>query len=139
MDQSCGTSMTGFVDKFGVYIQYIENVICDTLKRLVGREEEADGWSWSAPEMYYFHWKFLNSAKNCLSSQYKDIYITLLVERIDDMKLSHKLFDNKFQASPESVFELPRVKKLLTQIMHKWWVLFYQGKKLSTRKRFYQK
>ena len=36
-------SMTGFVDKFGVYIQYIENVISDTLKSLVGREEEADG------------------------------------------------------------------------------------------------
>ena len=44
--------------------------------------------------------------------------IILLVEGIDDMKLSHQLFANKFQASPESVFELPHVRKLLTQILH---------------------
>ena len=34
------------------------------------------------------------------------------------MKLSCQLFANKFQASPESVFELPHVKKLLTHIVH---------------------
>ena len=32
MDQSCGQSMTGVVDKFGVYIQHIENVISNTSK-----------------------------------------------------------------------------------------------------------
>ena len=46
----------------------------------------------------------LDSAKNfSLALQYKDIDIILLVERIDDMKLSYQLFANKSQASPESV------------------------------------
>ena len=50
----------------------------------------------------------LDSAKNSsLVSQYKDTDIILLVEQIDDMKLSYQLFANKFQASPESVFKLP--------------------------------
>ena len=61
----------------------------------------------------------LDSAKNfSLASQYKDIDIILLVEQIDDMKVSYQLFANKCQASPESISELPCVKKLLTQIVH---------------------
>ena len=61
----------------------------------------------------------LDSAKNfSLASQYKDIDIILLVEQIDDKKVSYQLFANKCQASPESVSELPCVKKLLTQIVH---------------------
>ena len=56
--------------------------------------------------------------KKCLVWEYKDIDKILLVEQIDDMKLSHWMFANKFQASLESIFDLPHVKKVLTQIMH---------------------
>ena len=64
--------------------------------------------------------EILESAKKkkCLVWEYKDIDKILLVERIDDMKLSHWMFANKFQASLESIFDLPHVKKVLTQIMH---------------------
>ena len=64
--------------------------------------------------------EILESAKKkkCLVWEYKDIDKILLVERINDMKLSHWMFANKFQASLESIFDLPQVKKVLTQIMH---------------------
>ena len=53
----------------------------------------------------------LDSTENfSLASQFKDIDIILIIERIDDMKLSYQLFANKFKSSPESIFELPRVK-----------------------------
>ena len=60
----------------------------------------------------------LDSGKKfSLAPQYKDIDIILLVEHINDMRLSHQLFANKFQVSPESIFELLPVKKLLTEIV----------------------
>ena len=78
----------------------------------------------------------LYSIKNFSSaSQYKDIGIILLVERINGMGLSHQFFANKFQASPESIFELPLVKKVLIQILHNEnGEYFYQGTALKTFK-----
>ena len=40
----------------------------------------------------------------------------LLVERIDDMKLTYQRFGKKFAKSPESVFQLPTIKKVLERI-----------------------
>ena len=77
----------------------------------------------------------LDFAKNfILALRCKDTDIILLVERIDDTKLSYELFTNKFQASPKNVFEPTRWKKVVTQIVHN-----ENDEKLSTRKRFYQK
>ena len=125
MDQSSSQSMAGIVDKFGVYIQHIENVI---RKQMVEAE---------VLMKYSVFIDILDSAKNFnLALQYKDIDIILLVEQIDGMKLSYQLFANKFQASPESTFELPQVKKLLTQIMHNENdEYFYQGIKLKNFQR----
>ena len=39
----------------------------------------------------------------------------MLDKRIDDMNLSYQLFADKFEASPESVFEQGSVKKVLSQ------------------------
>ena len=121
MDQSSSQNMAGIVDKFGVYIQHIENVI---RKQMVEAE---------VLMKYSVFIDILDSAKNFnLALQYKDIDIILLVEQIDGMKLSYQLFANKFQASPGSAFELPQVKKLLTQIMHNQNdEYFYQGIKLK--------
>ena len=75
----------------------------------------------------------LDSVNNfSLPSQYKDNAIILLVERISDMKLSYQLFADKYQASPEGVFVLPRVKKVLTQsVDNENGEYFHQGKKLK--------
>ena len=48
-----------------------------------------------------------------MSLAIQEIGIILLVELIDDMKMSNQLLDDKFEASPERVFELPRIKKVL--------------------------
>ena len=80
------------------------------------RRDEADSWSWHTHEIRSFI-EILDSAKNFnLASQYTNFVIILVVEQITDMKISYQLFANKFQAFSESVFELPHVKKLSTQI-----------------------
>ena len=113
--------MTGFVDKFGVSIQHIENVISDTFKHCDKATLEGKRRQMVEAEVLLkcsIFIDILDSAKNfSLASQYKDIDIIPLVEQIDDMKV-YQLFANKFQASPESIFEIPHVKKLLTQIVH---------------------
>ena len=86
----------------------------------VRREEEADSWSWSAPEMDYFI-DILDSANNfSLASQYKDIDIILLVEQIDNMKLSYQLFANKFLTQIVHIengeYFYQRIKKILSKI-----------------------
>ena len=100
-------SMTSFVDKFEVYIQHIENVISNATKYCDKATLEGKRRQMVEAEMFLKYSIFidiLDSAKNfSLASQYKDIDIILLVERIDDMKLSYQLFANKSQASPESV------------------------------------
>ena len=59
----------------------------------------------------------LQAAKNfSLASQYKDTNVIMLVERIDDMKLTYQRFGKKFAKSPESVFQLPTIKKVLERI-----------------------
>ena len=133
MDQSCGTKY----DWFCWQVWSLHTIRKCHFRHFKKPRWKGRGGRWLKLKCSWnvvFSLKVFGFCKE-LSSQYKDIYIILLVERIDDMKLSYKLFDNKFQASPESVFELPRVKKLLTQIMHKWWVLFYQGKKLKNFQR----
>ena len=60
----------------------------------------------------------MHSGKNfSLVSHYKDIDVILLVKLISDEKLPYRILVNKFQASQERVFELPRVIKVLTQIV----------------------
>ena len=75
----------------------------------------------------------LDSLKNfSLPSQYKGNYIILLVERINDMKVSYQHFADKCQASPEGVFVLPCVKKVLTQsVDNENGEYFNQGRKLK--------
>ena len=44
------------------------------------------------------------------------------------MTLSNQLLDDKFQALPETIFELPRVKKVLNRILdNENGECFYQG------------
>ena len=72
----------------------------------------------------------LDSGKNfSLALQYKDIDIILLVERIDDMKLSYQLFANKSQASLESVWAT-KCKKIVNSNCASWklWVLLLEYK-----------
>ena len=97
--------MTGFIEKFEVYIQHIRNVISDTSKHcdkatLEGREQtlKLKCWNKKSKLKCSCFIDILDSAKN------NNIDIILLVERIDGMKLPYQLFANKFQASLESVF-----------------------------------
>ena len=85
-------SMTGFIDKFGVYLQHIENVIADTSKKCDRATLEGTQRQLINAEVLLKCCVFvdlLQSAKNfSLASQYKDTDVIMLVERIDDMKLN---------------------------------------------------
>ena len=86
--------MTGFVDKFGVYIQHRENVISDTTKYCDKATLEGKRRQIVEAEVFLkcsIFIDILDSGKNfSLALQYKDIDIILLVERIDDMKLAYR-------------------------------------------------
>ena len=53
-----------------------------------------------------------------------------MAERIEDMKLTYQPFYRKFKSSPESVFELPRLKKFLNDVIIAGNDDMYQGVKL---------
>ena len=110
-------SMTGFIDKFAVYLQHIENVIADTSKKCDHTTLEGKRRQLINAEVLLKCCVFvdlLQSAKNfSLASQYKATDVIMLVERIDDMKLTYQRFGKKFAKSPESVFQLPTIKKVL--------------------------
>ena len=73
----------------------------------------------------------LDSAKKfSLPYQHSDTDITLLVEQIDDMKPTYQLFYLKFKSSPESVFELQRLKKFLNDVIIEGNDITYQRVKL---------
>ena len=96
--------MTGFVDKFGIYIQHIENVISDTSKHcdkamLEGKSKQMVQVKVLLKcsifvdildsDILNLNSEFeLNILNFSLASQYKDIDIILLAEQIGDMKLS---------------------------------------------------
>ena len=51
----------------------------------------------------------------------------LLVERMDDMKLTYQRFLEKFEQNPNAVFELPTVRKVLEHIEMNEGNQVYQG------------
>lgn len=113
-------SMAGFVDKYGVYVQHLENIIADTSKqtdkaKLEGKRRKMINASVLLRSCLFLD--LLDSAKNfSLATQYEDSDIVNMVDRIDDMKLTYQLFYRKFKKSPKSVFELPTLKKFLNNI-----------------------
>ena len=73
----------------------------------------------------------LDSGKKfSLASQYAGSDIINMVDRINDMKLTYQLFYPKFEKLPKSVFELPRLKKLLNSVKMEDGNVTYQGVKL---------
>ena len=127
-------SMAAFVDKHGVFIQHLENVIADTSKQtdratLEGKRRKMIQASVLLKSCLFLD--LLDSAKNfSLCSQHNDADIMLMVDRIEDMKITYQLFYRKFKANPESVFELPHLKKLLNSIVIEDEQVIYQGVKL---------
>ena len=104
-------SMAALVDKFCMYLQHIKNFIADTSKKtdktaLEGKRQKLVQTSVILKCCLFLD--LLQSAKNfSLATQYADSNIMMMVDCVNDMKLTYHLFYRKFQKSPESVFELP--------------------------------
>ena len=114
--------------------QHLENIIADTSKqtdkaKLEGKRRKMVQASVLLKCCLFLD--LLDSAKNfSLASQYAHSDIFSMVDRIDDMKLTYQLFKRKFEKSPESVFELPRLKKLLNSVKMEDGNATYRGVKL---------
>ena len=127
-------SVAAFVDKYGVYVQHLENIIADTSKqtdkaKLEGKRRKMVQASVLLKCCLFLD--LLDSAKSfSLASQYVDSDIINMVDRINDMKLTYQLFYRKFETLPESVFGLPRLKKLLNSVKMEDGNVTYQGVKL---------
>ena len=89
-------SMSALIDKFGLYLQHMENVISDTSKQGDKATLEGKRRKLVEAEMLLKSCLFvdlLDSAKYfSLASQYADIDVLLMVDRVDDMRLTYQLF-----------------------------------------------
>ena len=104
-----------WIEHFSVFICNILRTLLRTLQRNVIAHRQLINAE-VLLKCYVFV-DLLQSAKNfSLASQYKDTDVIMLVERIYDMKLTYQRFGKKFAKSPESVFQLPMIKKVLEHI-----------------------
>ena len=93
--------MAAFVDKYGVYVQHLENIIADTSKqtdkaKLEGKRRKMVQASVLLKCCLFLD--LLDSAKKfSLASQYADSDIINMVDRIDDMTSRYQLFYRKFE------------------------------------------
>ena len=98
-----------------MYVQHLENIIADTSKQTEKAKLEGKRRKMVQASVllkYCLFLDLLDSAKNfSLASQYANSDIINMVDRINDMKLTYQLFYRKFEKSPESVFELPRLEQ----------------------------
>ena len=128
-------STTGFVDKFGVYVQHMDNVITDSSKQCdratLQRKHDQLVQAEVLLKCSVFIDILQSPKKFSLASQFKDIDIMLLVERMDDMKLTYQRFFEKFEQNPNSLFELPTVRKVLEHIETNEANQVYQGVSLK--------
>ena len=81
--------VAALVGKFSMYLQHLQNAISET--------------------------KFATNFS--FTTQYAGSNIMVMVDNINDMKLTFHVFYRKFQKSPKSVFELLQLKKLLNAVV----------------------
>lgn len=118
-------SMTAFIQKFGVYLQHLVNVVAYTSKQAILLKWKGREGKWLNQVCY------LNRAYSSICCiQRADTDIMLMVEWIDDMKMTYQLFYRRFKSFPETVFDLPRLKKCLNDVIIEGNDVMYQGKKL---------
>lgn len=109
------------VDKLGVYVQHIENIIADTSKKacdrdaLSGKVKKLKSAALLLRSAVFVD--LLDSARKfSLVSQQKDVNILLVVDKLDDTILHYQLLFKKLKKDVNFVFELPTVKSVLSKI-----------------------
>ena len=113
-------SMSGLVDKFGLYLQHFETIISDTTKKtdkaiLEGKRKQLTDASILHRSALFID--LLEPAKKfSILSQREDFNIIDMVDCLDDMLLSYQFRKRSVDNGPDVVDSFPNVEKLLKNI-----------------------
>ncbi|XP_066928483.1 zinc finger protein 862-like [Clytia hemisphaerica] len=113
-------SMSGLVDKFGLYLQHFENVIADTSKQTDKATLEGKRRLLTEANVLLRCGLFIDllnpALKFSLQSQKENFGIIELVDELDDMFLAYFLMKRRFEKNPETIFNLPNLQKVFANI-----------------------
>ena len=113
-------SMSGLIDKFGLYLQHFETIISDTTKKtdkatLEGKSKKLTDASILLRSALFID--LLEPAKKfSILSQREDFNIIDMVDRLDDMLLLYQIRKRNIDNDPDIVYSFPTVEKLLKNI-----------------------
>ena len=143
-------SMSGLIDKFGLYLQHFENVIADTSKQTDKATLEGKRKLLTDSNVLLRCGLFVDlldpAKKFSLVSQKENFGITELAEELDDMFLTHYLMKQRFERNPEAIFSLPNLHKVISGVkveqnkngtLYKYQdvtLQYYECKKVSIRR-----
>ena len=114
-------SMSGLVDKFGLYLKHFENIIADESKKtdkatLEGKRSQLIDANVLLLSVFFID--ILDPAKIfSLSSQKADFNVIGMLDRLASMNFSYQLRKRAFTKDLQSVFNLPHVDKVLMNIV----------------------
>ena len=114
-------SMSGLVDKFGLYLQHFENIIADPSNNtdkstLEGKRKQLTDASILLRSALFID--RLDSAKIfSLLSQKEHFNLIVMVDRLGDMIFSYERMKRGFSKRPESVYNLTHVDKVLKDVV----------------------
>ena len=109
------------VDKLGVYVQHIENIIADTSKKACDREAlrgklrklKCASLLLSSALLI----DLLDSARKfSVIPQKAEVNILLILDSLDDTLLHYQMLYIKLKKDPAHMFKLPTLKNVLSQI-----------------------
>ena len=127
-DKSSGTrwiahllwSMSGLIDKFGLYLQHFENVIADTSKQTDKATVEGKRKLLTDSNVLLCCVLFVDlldpAKKFSLVSQKENFGIIELVEELDVTFLAYYLMKRWFEVNPEAIFSLPNLHKVMSGV-----------------------
>ena len=123
------------VDKLGVYVQHIENIIADTSKKASDRDAlTGEVRKLKCASLVLRSALFIdlldNARKFSVISQKAEVNILLMIDTLDDTLLHYQMLLMKLKKDPAFVFELPTLKSVLSRIEGDT----YQGVKLTNLK-----
>ena len=113
-------SMSGLIDKFGLYLQRFETIISDTTKKtdkatFEGKRKQLTDASILLRSALFID--LLEPAKKfSILSQREDFNIIDMVDCLDDMLLSYQIRKRNIDNDQDIVYSFPAVEKLLKNI-----------------------
>ena len=110
-------SMSGLIDKFGLYLQHFETIISDTTKKtdeaiLEGKRKQLTDASILLRSALFID-LLVPAKKFSILSQREDFNIIDMVDCLDDMLLSYQIRKRNVDNDPDIVDSFPTVEKLL--------------------------